>query len=71
MYFGLLEETTSQVFKERKTYIYKNKGKHNEGMDYDCKDEKFLKILKKEWIKISWLEKERKRKWREFAQAGD
>ena len=28
-------------------YIYKNKGKHDEEMEYDCKDENFKKILKK------------------------
>ncbi len=46
VYFGLLEESASQNFKERKTYMYKNKGNYNEGMDYDCKAENYKSFYK-------------------------
>ena len=48
VYFDLLEETVSQNFKERKTYIYrKNKVKYNEGIEYDFNNENLKRYLKR------------------------
>ena len=47
--------------KEKLTYIFKKKGKYNEGMQYECKEENLKRLfLKKGIYKIRiWLNKER------------
>ena len=61
VYFSLLEETTFQNFKERKTYIYtKIRVNTMKGWNMTVKM-KIQKDSKKGMYKISWLEKEKKR----------
>lgn len=41
--FWSVRETTSQIFKENLTYI-QNKGKYEEGVEYDCINENFKRF---------------------------